>query len=60
MKVESEIGLLGFSFVPPAGFLTRHDRDKKTLAAMLKPLFDRLQRFKFRIVMCHAPPWYES
>ncbi len=57
VEVEPEVGLLGFSFVPPTGFLTRYERDEKTITAMLEPLFERLQRFKFKIAMCHAPPY---
>jgi Icc-related predicted phosphoesterase len=57
ISLEGEIGLLGFSYVPPTPFLTRYERQEKILRQMLEPLFKRLAPFKFKIVMCHAPPY---
>jgi Icc-related predicted phosphoesterase len=51
------IGLLGFSYVPPTPFLTRYERDENELKQMLEPLFKELSKFKFKIAMCHAPPY---
>lgn len=57
VEVEPGIGLLGFSYVPPTPFFTRYERDEKTIRRTLEPLFRQLEAFKFRIVMCHAPPY---
>jgi len=57
VSLGNGIGLLGFSYVPPTPFHTRYERDEKTLKQMLEPLFKQLDSLKFRIVMCHAPPY---
>jgi len=57
VEVEPGIGLLGFSYAPPTPFFTRYERDEKTIRETLEPLFRQLEAFRFRIVMCHAPPY---
>jgi Icc-related predicted phosphoesterase len=60
VEIEPGIGLLGFSYVPPTPFLTRFERDEKTIKGTLEPVFRQLQDFEFRVVMCHAPPYGTS
>jgi Icc-related predicted phosphoesterase len=56
LQIAPDIGLLGFSYVPPTPFHTRYERDERTICELLDPLFKKLQSFEFKIVMCHAPP----
>jgi len=57
VSLGDDVGLLGFSYVPPTSFFTRYERNEKELKEMLDPLFKRLSKFKFGIAMCHAPPY---
>jgi len=57
VSLSDEIGLLGFSYVPPTPFMTRFERNENELKQMLDLLFKHLSKFKFRIAMCHAPPF---
>jgi Icc-related predicted phosphoesterase len=57
VQLEDGVGFLEFSYVPPTPFLTRYERNENELKQMLELLFEALSEYKFRIAMCHAPPY---